>query len=66
MNLINRGRPNKHPDTIYMLNLRGIARFMVAIFIFLLISMIFFLSIWHSWHGFRDKKKVQMESNGMK
>ena len=42
MNLINRGRPNEHPDTICMLNLQGIARFMVAIFIFLLISMSFF------------------------
>jgi hypothetical protein len=59
MNLINRGRPNEHHDTICMLNLQGIARFMVAIFIFLLISMSFFLSIWHSWYGFRDRKKFK-------
>jgi hypothetical protein len=45
MSLINRGRPNEHPDTICMLNRQGIARFMVAIFIFLQISMSFCLSI---------------------
>ena len=64
MNLINRGRHNEHHATICMLNLQGIVRFMVAIFIFLLISMSFVYPF--GIVGMVSEiKKVQMKPNGM-
>jgi hypothetical protein len=66
MNLINRGRPNEHHDTTCMLNLQGIARFMVAILILLLISMSFVYLFGLVGMASEIKQRVQWEPNGMK